>query len=90
MCDATKDIVVYTENHYTTEMFFIANPEGTAEDDGVLVTNVFDGEREQSYLMLLDAKTFAIIDKAYLPQNIPWPAHGMHFPEAKFTITNNK
>ena len=37
-----------------------------------------------------DAKTFAVIDKAYLPQNIPWPAHGMHFPEAKFTVTNNK
>ena len=67
-------------------MYFMANPEGSAEDDGVLITIVFDGEREQSYLLALDAQSFTIIDKAYLPHNIPWPAHGMHFPEAKWTL----
>ena len=76
---------------YKTKLSFllpIANPEAKTEDDGVLVTIVFDGEKEQSYLLILDALTFTIIDKAYLPHNIPWSAHGMHFPEAKWTLNH--
>ena len=60
--------------------------DGTSEDDGVLITVGFDGAKEQSYLLLMDARTFAPINTAYLPHNIPWSAHGMHFPEAKFDI----
>lgn len=87
-CDATKDMVIYIENHYPSEMFFLGNPGGTEEDDGVLVTIVFDGVLENSYLMILDAGSFTILDKSYLPQNIPWSAHGMHFPEAKWTLSH--
>ena len=50
----------FKESHYPGEMFFIPNPEGVEEDDGVLITVSFDGEREQSYVMLLDAKTFEV------------------------------
>ena len=64
----------------------IADPNGTQEDEGVLVTIVFDGEKEKSYLLILDASNFTVIDKSYLPHNIPWSAHGMHFPEAKWTL----
>ena len=68
-------------------MYFMANPEGSEEDDGVLISLVYDGPREQSYLLLLDAKNFDEIDRAYLPHNIPFPlSHGMHFPEAKWTL----
>jgi beta-carotene 15,15'-monooxygenase/beta,beta-carotene 9',10'-dioxygenase len=87
VCDAFADKVWYLENHYPTEMYFIANPEGTDEDDGVLVSISFDGELERSYLLLLDAKSFSEIDRAYLPHNIPFPlSHGMHYPEAKWTL----
>lgn len=72
------------ENHYSSEMFFVPNPEGKSEDDGILITIVFDGPKEQSYLLIFDAKTFQEINRAYLPHNIPWSAHGMYFPEAKF------
>jgi len=85
-CDPSQDRVIYTENHYTSEMFFIASPQPKSEDDGVLVSITFDGEKEQSYLVLIDALTFSVIDRAWLPHNIPWSAHGMHFPEAKWTI----
>ena len=84
VCDSTKDKVYYLENHYSSEMHFLARPGGAEEDDGVLVTIVFDGEKEKSYLLLLDAQSFQPLDRAYLPHNIPWSAHGMHFPEAKF------
>ena len=86
VCDYTQDKVIYTENHYASEMFFIANPEAKSEDDGVLVSITFDGEKEQSYFVVIDAITFTEIDRAYLPHNIPWSAHGMHFPEAKWTL----
>ena len=82
VCDSTKDKVFYLEDHYSSEMHFLANPEKRSEDDGVLVTIVFDGTKEQSYLLLMDAETFKPINSAYLPHNIPWSAHGMHFPEA--------
>jgi len=84
LCDSTKDKVFYLEDHYTSEMHFLPEPNKTSEDDGVLITIVFDGHREQSYLLILDAKTFQTVNKAYLPHNIPWSAHGMHFPEANF------
>jgi len=84
VCDSTLDKVFYIENHYTSEMHFLQNPAKSAEDDGVLVTIVFDGTKEQSYLLILDAKTLQPVNKAYLPHNIPWSAHGMHFPEANY------
>jgi len=87
VCDATKDRVIYTENHYPSEMYFIANPEGIEEDDGVLISLAYDGPREQTYLLVLDAKEFEEIDRAYLPHNIPNPlSHGMHFPEAEWSL----
>ena len=82
VCDSSKDKVFYIEDHYSSEMHFLPNPEKKSEDDGVLVTIVFDGTKEQSYLLLMDAETFKPINSAYLPHNIPWSAHGMHFPEA--------
>ena len=67
-------------------MSFIPRPGGEAEDDGILITIGFDGPKEQSYLLILDAKTFTPINTAFLPHNIPWSAHGMHFPEANFPV----
>ena len=71
-------------NHYTGEMAFVNDPKGQAEDDGILVTNVFDGNVEKSYLLVLDAKTFTPINRAWLPHAIPMSFHGMYFPEAQF------
>ena len=65
VCDSTKDMVHYVENHYryfnqvrfstfgekillsSSEMHFLPRPGGSDEDDGVLVTIVFDGPKEQ-------------------------------------------
>ena len=71
-------------------MYFIANPEAKSEDDGVLVTISFDGERSQSYFLVIDSQTFTMIDRAWLPYDIPWSMHGMHFPEAKWTLSIEK
>ena len=79
--DSSNYKLWFTESHYPGELFFIPNPAGTEEDDGVLVTIVFDGKREQSYLLLLDGKTFTEINRSYLPYNVPFSFHGNWFPE---------
>ena len=89
ICDSSKDKMLYVENHYPSEMHFVPNPDAIEEDDGVLLTNVYDGERQQSYFQVLDASSFTVLDKAYLPHNIPFSAHGMFFPEAKWTLKQN-
>ena len=44
---STGSQVYYVENHYSSEMHFLPRPGGQAEDDGVLVTIVFDGVKAQ-------------------------------------------
>lgn len=85
LCDDTLSKIWRDENfnHYSGEMTFVPNPKGRSEDDGVLITIVFDGEKEKSYLLVLDAKTFQPINKAWLPHAIPMSFHGMYFPEAQ-------
>lgn len=68
-------------SHYPGEVFFIPRPGAKDEDDGVVVTIVFDGEKKQSYLLLLDGQTFSELNWSYLPYNVPFSFHGNWFPE---------
>merc|ERR1712088_1072993 len=43
VCDSTEDKIWYKEEHYSGEPIFIPNPNGTSEDDGVLLVIVLDG-----------------------------------------------
>jgi len=79
--ESTESKIWSMENNYPGEMYFIPNPDAEDEDDGTVITVVFDGEREQSYLLLLDGKTFQEINRSYLPHNIPFSFHGNWFPE---------
>ena len=71
--------------NYPGEMFFIPDPAGMEEDKGIIITIVFDGEREESYVLLLDGKTFTGIDRSYLPYYLPSSFHGNWFPELSQT-----
>merc|ERR1712203_35299 len=68
-------------SHYPGEVFFIPRPGAEAEDDGVLVTVVFDGEQKRSYLLLIDGQTFTEVNRSYLPFKVPFSFHGNWFPE---------
>ena len=78
-----------------SEMHFLPRPGATEEDDGVLFTVGFDGPREQSYLLVLDAMTFTPINKVkvsegwlpryFLSLNFSGPL--MPFLKAKFTFS---
>ena len=59
-----------------SEPIFVPNPEKKKEDDGIILTVVFEQMTNKSFLLLLDASTFKEITRAYLPAPIPFSLHG--------------
>lgn len=64
------------EGHTPGEAIFVADPEGTEEDDGVLLTVVLDGYVERSYLLVLDAKNLSELGRAEVPGPVALGFHG--------------
>lgn len=60
----------------------IADPEGTEEDDGVLMTVVLDGVRGDSDLLVLEAKTMREVGRANVGSVVGFGFHGTHVPDA--------
>lgn len=78
----SKSCVAWFEPHtYPGEPIFVAAPNATTEDDGVILSVVLDGVKAQSFLLLLDAHSFTELGRAYLPHHIPLEFHGL-FVEA--------
>jgi len=77
----TGDYSVWSiPGHFPGEPIFLANPDGTAEDDGTVMTNVLDTTKNQTYLLLLDAKTLKESARAGpTPHVIPHGYHGRYF-----------
>lgn len=65
--------------HYPSEPIFVPRPDATAEDDGVLLTSVLDGERQQTYLLVLNATDMTTLATAYAPVISPYDVHGQFF-----------
>ncbi len=61
---------------YPGEPVFVPAPQGTSEDDGVLLSVVLDAEAERSMLVVLDAADMTEIARAQAPQAIPFGFHG--------------
>merc|ERR1712156_240830 len=81
VCDSTEDKIWYKEEHYSGEPIFIANPNGTSEDDGVLLVIVLDGATQLSYLLLLDGQSFETLAEARMDTLIPMSIHGSWYDE---------
>ena len=58
------------------EPVFAAAPDANDEDDGVLLSVVFDAHREASYLLVLDARSLDELARAVVPTHIPYGFHG--------------
>merc|ERR1712203_250140 len=81
--DTMNDKMWSQNSHYPGEVFFIPRPGAEAEDDGVLVTVVFDGEKKRSYLLLLDGQTFTEVNRPTFPSRSP--SHSMATGSQSFT-----
>ena len=79
LCNHTKDLMWSVPNHFAGEPRFVANPNAATEDDGVLLDVVLDGNKGKSYLAIFDAKTMKMINRANLPNLIPFGLHGRLF-----------
>lgn len=78
---------LYEPNRYPSEVQFIADPAGTAEDDGVLLGITFDGNTNSSFFHIMDARTMKVIAKAPLPVRSPFLIHSSWFPGTKAPLT---
>ncbi|KOS20670.1 Beta [Escovopsis weberi] len=79
--DTTTKEVVYWKNprgHTPGEAVFVADPRGTEEDDGVLLSVVLDGHRGKSYLLCLDARSMRELGRAECPVPVHFGYHGQH------------
>ena len=61
---------------FVNEPVFIANPHGTAEDDGVLSCVVYDAAGDTSALLVLDASTFKELARVHLGVKVQAHFHG--------------
>ena len=61
---------------YPGEPVFVARPNADSEDDGVLLSIVFDAARGTSGLLVLDAQTLDEVARADVPHHIPFGFHG--------------
>ncbi|MPZ39284.1 MAG: beta-carotene 15,15'-monooxygenase [Rhizobiales bacterium] len=65
---------------YPGEPVFVAAPGANDEGEGVLLSVVLDGQRDTSFLLVLDASRMAEIARAECPHVIPFGFHGNFFP----------
>jgi len=61
---------------FVNEPVFIANPNGTDEDDGVLTCVVWDAESDASSLLVLNAKDFTELARVHLGVKVQAHFHG--------------
>uniref|UniRef100_A0A3Q3JBT1 Beta-carotene 15, 15-dioxygenase 2, like n=1 Tax=Monopterus albus TaxID=43700 RepID=A0A3Q3JBT1_MONAL len=75
----TKELKVWRyPGLYPSEPVFVASPNATEEDDGVVLSVIITPRKEKSsFLLVLDAKTFTELGRAEVPVNIPYGTHGV-------------
>jgi beta,beta-carotene 9',10'-dioxygenase len=61
---------------YPGEPVFVGRPGRDGEDDGVVLSVVFDSSTSRSFLLVLDAGSFAERARAEVPHHVPFGFHG--------------
>ena len=65
------------------EGIFLRDPDGKDEDDGVLLSVVLDGMKGNSYLLVLDAKSFQEVGRAEMDCVVSFGFHGSHITKSQ-------
>ncbi len=68
---------------YPGEPVFVPAPHGQDEDSGVILSVVLDAAAGTSFLLVLDAASFAEVARAWVPHHIPFGFHGQYFGEGE-------
>lgn len=79
----TREVHQWKINEYTTpgEPFFVADPKGTKEDDGVVIFAMTDKRMDHDdFLIFLDASSWTEIARASFKSHVPASIHGIFLP----------
>lgn len=80
----TRQLTTWNEPGYEVmEPVFVPSPESQSEDDGIILTVMHD-VKKNSFLVVLDGRTFKEIARAKMPWHIPSSLHGQYFSESTF------
>ena len=69
------------DNCSANEPVFVPAPNAHSEDDGVVLSIILNSKAQQSFLLILDGKTFKEIGRAMVPHHIPFNLHGAFFKD---------
>ncbi|MBN3312584.1 BCDO2 oxygenase, partial [Atractosteus spatula] len=85
----TKHLKVWKEpGFFPSEPVFVPAPDGTEEDDGVVLSAVITPRQEKgTFLLVLDARTFTELGRAEVPVDMPYGFHGV-FDASEATPTD--
>lgn len=61
---------------FPSEPVFVADPHGKYEDDGVLLSQVYDASREETFLLVVNASDMKEICRYYTGHRVPISFHG--------------
>jgi len=80
----TNEVHVYGRGRMTSEPVFVRKPGAVAEDEGWIMSSVYDPERHRSDIVILDAQDFSgePIATIRLPVRIPFTFHGGWVPDS--------
>jgi carotenoid cleavage dioxygenase len=83
----TSEAATFGTRGHAGEPIFVADPDGTNEDDGWVLAVVYDASRDGSDLYVLDATDFSgrPAAKIALPQRVPFGFHGSWIPDSALT-----
>jgi all-trans-8'-apo-beta-carotenal 15,15'-oxygenase len=73
-----RQIHSFAPTGFVGEPIFVAKPDATEEDDGWVLTLIYDGAKHRSSLVILDGKNIdrGAVAKLHLKQHIPYGLHG--------------
>jgi carotenoid cleavage dioxygenase-like enzyme len=80
----SNSVIWHEENCYPGEPVFVSKQDTNYEDEGVVLSLVLNAKDKQSYLLILNAKSFSEIARAYVPNIVPFGFHGRYFAGRSF------
>lgn len=76
----TSKYAPFGAGKFGSEAAFVPRPGATSEDDGWLVTFVYDGEADTSSALVLDARDLSRVARVALPRRVPIGFHATWVP----------
>lgn len=74
--DTSATDIWYEPGCYPGEPVFVPAPNGTREDDGVVLSVVLDSTTARSFMLVLDAGSWREVARAGVPHTVPFGFHG--------------